>query len=124
MQRSAHTNRIMAGAPPKEKTSANESKSTPIFDFTFRNLAAKPSKKSNTAATKIRYEATSKFPLNAITIEIQPVNKLQQVRRLGMCFFIFNFGRKNIKIVATFAAGDRHPKTINNEQLTINNEEI
>lgn len=86
---SAQTNRIIAGAPPKEKTSAKESISTPMVDLTCNMRAANPSKKSKRAATNIRMEATSKWFFKAITMAIQPVKILQQVRKLGMCFFIF-----------------------------------
>ena len=45
------------GATPKETTSDKESSSPPIGDFALSSRAAKPSKKSKTAATNIIAEA-------------------------------------------------------------------
>ena len=41
------------GATPKVTMSARESSCAPISDWTFNNLAAKPSRKSNTVAISI-----------------------------------------------------------------------
>ena len=45
---------IVAGATPKLTTSANESSSLPITEYALSQRAANPSKKSKTAATRIK----------------------------------------------------------------------
>ena len=86
-QNSIHIKRIEAGASPNETISASESKSAPMADFTFKRRAARPSKKSKIAAQSINNAAVNKNPFKANTAEIAPVNALQQVRKLGICFF-------------------------------------
>ena len=72
------------GATPKETKSANESNSLPIGEDWLSNRAANPSKKSSTAAIKIRPPDSSKSPLKLNTIPRHPQSRLPQVIKLGM----------------------------------------
>ena len=76
------------GATPNETTSDNESSSPPIGDFASRVRAAKPSKKSKTAAPKIIAEAHKTWSWHKKSIDTQPLNRLQHVMVFGMCFLI------------------------------------
>ena len=51
-----------AGSKPKLTMSASESSSLPIGEFTFSQRAAKPSKKSKTAAAQTKYAAGTTLP--------------------------------------------------------------
>ncbi len=77
-------NRIEAGATPKLTASANESNSLPILEYALSQRAAKPSKKSKTAAAKIKYAAMANCPLKETTIDKQPQNRFIQVIPFGM----------------------------------------
>ena len=77
-----------AGATPKLTTSASESSSTPSLEETPNDRAAKPSQKSKAAANIIQTTAAEKFPLNAMTMAMQPENRLSSVIILGICFFM------------------------------------
>ena len=72
------------GANPKVMSSANESNSFPKGPDTLNKRANMPSKKSNTAPSIMKEMAKVKFSLKAMTLAIQPENKLQQVTALGM----------------------------------------
>jgi hypothetical protein len=74
---------IEAGATPKLTTSAKESSSFPIAEYAFSQRAAKPSKKSKTEATRMKYAAISNLSLNAQTIDKQPQNRFRHVIVLG-----------------------------------------
>lgn len=78
------------GTTPKVTMSAKESKSFPIGELTPSKRAAKPSKKSSTAAIPTKATAHPKLPSNTCTMAKQPHNKLPQVIKLGMFCFSFN----------------------------------
>ena len=50
-----------------------------------------PSKKSNTAPMMMHSRASFASPAKAKAVATQPEKRLQQVTKLGMCFFIFSF---------------------------------
>ena len=75
---------MVDGNTPKVTMSANESNSFPIADCVCSNRAENPSKKSNKAPTPIMYAADTKSPLNAKTIPMQPLNKFNEVIKLGI----------------------------------------
>ncbi|MPM76239.1 hypothetical protein SDC9_123236 [bioreactor metagenome] len=77
-----------AGATPKLTMSAKESNSTPILEETPSDRAVHPSKKSKAAASMTHMTTAEKFPLNAMTMAIQPENRFSKVIILGICFFI------------------------------------
>ncbi|MPM61057.1 hypothetical protein SDC9_107911 [bioreactor metagenome] len=77
-----------AGAIPKLTTSASESNSTPILEEVPNDRAAKPSQKSKAAANITQMTAAEKFPLNAMTMAMQPENRFSSVIILGICFFM------------------------------------
>ena len=52
---------INDGATPNDTTSESESRSAPIGDFACKALAAKPSRKSKTAAANIMTAAITGF---------------------------------------------------------------
>ena len=79
---------INDGATPNETTSDKESSSPPMGDFALRARAAKPSKKSKTAATNIIAEAHKTRSWHKKSIETQPLMRLQHVMVLGICFTI------------------------------------
>jgi hypothetical protein len=80
---------ITAGVKPKLITSAKESSCLPIGEYAFNKRAAKPSKKSKNADASTKINASSKSAVNAHFTAKQPQSKLQIVKKLGMCFFIF-----------------------------------
>lgn len=78
---------IIAGATPKETTSASESNSLPIVDFTRSKRAAKPSKKSKKDANTTIIAAIANLLFwSAMTIAVTPADKLSKVIILGICF--------------------------------------
>lgn len=79
----------MLGRTPKVTTSASESNSFPIGEVTLRILAANPSKKSKIQAININREAFCRLVWKTSVIPKQPQSKLQQVKKLGMCFLMF-----------------------------------
>lgn len=80
---------IKAGNTPKVTISAKESKSFPIGELAFNNLAANPSRKSNKQAKKIKYDALTRFPLVASSIPRTPHKRFRQVIVFGMCLCSF-----------------------------------
>lgn len=78
-----------AGTIPKLIKSAKESSSLPIGEYALSNLAKKPSRKSNIAATKTRYTAQISSPLKAKITAITPQRRFSEVIVLGMEFFSF-----------------------------------
>jgi len=72
-----------AGATPKLTTSANESSSFPIAEYAFNQQAANPSKKSKTAAARMKYAAISNMLLNDMTTDKQPQNRFKHVNKFG-----------------------------------------
>ena len=64
--------------------SARESSSFPMSEYDFNKRAVIPSKKSNTAASKMKAPAISNLPLNAIVMAMHPEKRLSEVIALGM----------------------------------------
>ena len=76
----------MDGATPKLTISARESRSFPIGEYAFSDLAARPSKKSKNAASNTKIRGATGLD-EQITAK-QPQSRLQQVKVFGMCFLI------------------------------------
>ena len=72
------------GARPKDTTSANESSCLPISEYAFNSRAAKPSKKSKTAARHIKIAAHTKCPSIAKITASEPENRFSEVIKFGI----------------------------------------
>lgn len=84
---------------PKLTISASESSSLPILEYAFNALAENPSRKSKTAAIKIKYAARDKLflPSKERMMAIAPESKFREVIRLGMLLVrILSFNIGNI----------------------------
>jgi len=84
------------GTNPNVTQSASESSCFPSGDDTFNRRATMPSKKSNTAAMKMKRHANS---ILEVTKAMHPQSKLPRVMKLGMLDLMFkidNFLRKII----------------------------
>ena len=79
---------MKAGRRPKLTESARESSSFPIGEYAPKALAAKPSKKSKTAAASISMKETSSLPENAQTIPATPLSRFSEVIVFGIFFMI------------------------------------
>ena len=88
---------MAAGAIPKLIRSASESNSFPISEYAPNARAVIPSRKSNTAAMKIKYADHNGNPSNDKIIDKLPDNKFKEVIKLGrnlnidLLFFINQF---------------------------------
>lgn len=80
--------RMIAGAIPKLIRSARESNCLPRSEYAFSSLAENPSRKSKTAAMKIRYDAIVKSPYIENKIERTPQTRFSVVIVFGICFLI------------------------------------
>ena len=72
------------GATPKLMSSASESSSLPMAELTLSKRAAIPSKKSKTAASRMKNPAAVRLPVNANVIDIQPDKAFISVMVFGM----------------------------------------
>jgi hypothetical protein len=70
--------------------SARESSSLPIGELTFSIRAENPSRKSSKSAAQMRYAPLISLPCKTRNIPRQPHSRLQQVKKFGICFLIFN----------------------------------
>ena len=77
-------NAMADGATPKLMSSASESSSLPIAELTLSRRAAMPSKKSKTAAIRIKSPASVKLPVNAKVIDRHPDKAFIKVMVFGM----------------------------------------
>jgi valyl-tRNA synthetase len=77
-----------AGRTPKETRSHSESSSLPMSEYASRARAAKPSKKSKTAAASISTNAMSQRPRKAKTTPMIPHTRFIEVIVSGMIFRI------------------------------------
>lgn len=80
---------INDGASPNVTTSARESNSLPMGEETFKALAVKPSKKSNTAPSRMNIGGSMwESEQYKEYIANMPQSRLESVRMFGICFLI------------------------------------
>jgi len=87
-ENSSRVNRIAPGATPNETTSARESSCFPISEYAFKSFAAKPSRKSKTAAAQIKMAAKTKCPSMAKIVATEPETRFSEVIKFGIFLII------------------------------------
>lgn len=79
---------IAAGTSPKLTRSAKESNCFPNSESVLNNRAKKPSKKSNTAAARIKNKAQVYSSFRTIYKDAEPDARFNSVIKFGICFFM------------------------------------
>lgn len=100
---------IIPGTKPKDTISAKESSCLPNSDWTFSNLATNPSKKSATAATKIKIMPKRNASLKKDNTAKQPQKRFKAVIEFGIIDFnIWDFQQIYISFRQP-SSGDNRP---------------